>query len=515
MSASTERKNRIAAREAGTDKKTLAQQEEAKKKAKSRRKWTFGSVCVALLLVLVLLLQSGFFYNHTTAVKIGSQSHSPAEVNYYYTTSYYDFVSQYGSYAAMFGLDTSAGPFGLRRQTCSMLENGTWRDYFLEGAYASIAQIQGLCDYAKANGITLGEAEQADVDSQLATLETTAKGYNYSNADNYLAANYGTGLSTKLVRGIYEENRLAGLAYDHFVDSLTYTPEELEDYYASLDGASDYYTYAVYTVAAEKVAGEDGAEAAVTEQTMLEARASADAVKTSYLDDPDTEDLCERLSAAVEGATDTIVELKPSRTVASSLSSVYADWLKDGSRKNGDIDVFENPNTGYTVVVFLSHDDNHYRVVSVRHILIEAQAGEDGTWGDKELMIAKDRAEEILAEWQNGEHTEESFAALAEQYSSDTGSNTNGGLYENITKGQMVEEFDAFCFGDRKPGDTAVVYGSNGQYAGYHVMYFVGEGEQYSDIIARNALSSEAVSAWMQEITPEHAEGAFAWLAGK
>ncbi len=58
MSASTERKNRQAAREAGTDKKTLAQQEEAKKRAKSRRKWTFGAVCVALLLVLTLLLRT-------------------------------------------------------------------------------------------------------------------------------------------------------------------------------------------------------------------------------------------------------------------------------------------------------------------------------------------------------------------------------------------------------------------------------------------------------------------------
>ena len=36
MSASTDRKNRLAARAAGTDKKTLAAQEEAKKKAKEK-----------------------------------------------------------------------------------------------------------------------------------------------------------------------------------------------------------------------------------------------------------------------------------------------------------------------------------------------------------------------------------------------------------------------------------------------------------------------------------------------
>ena len=37
MSASTERKNRIAAREAGTDKKTIAAQEEAKKQGHGER----------------------------------------------------------------------------------------------------------------------------------------------------------------------------------------------------------------------------------------------------------------------------------------------------------------------------------------------------------------------------------------------------------------------------------------------------------------------------------------------
>ena len=38
MSASTERKNRQAAREAGTDKKTIARQEAEKKAAKSKRR---------------------------------------------------------------------------------------------------------------------------------------------------------------------------------------------------------------------------------------------------------------------------------------------------------------------------------------------------------------------------------------------------------------------------------------------------------------------------------------------
>ena len=515
MSASTERKNRIAAREAGSDKKTLAMQEEAKKQAKLRRRWTAIGIGVALLLVLVLLLQSNFFYNSTTAVKIGGESYSPAEVNYYYTTSYYDFANTYGSYASLFGLDTSAGPFGLRHQVCDMLEDGTWRDYFLQSAYANMAQIQALRSYAEAEGLTLGEEEQADLDNQMAMLELTATSYGYTNAKNYLAANYGNGVTTKLVRRIYQDGQLAGLGYEHYSDSLSFTDEELEEYYASLEGSSDYYDYAAYYVAAEAVAAEDGT-AAPTEQTLAEARASADAVMSSYLDDKDTEGVSERLSAAVEGALDEVTAIDASHTVGSGLNSAYRDWVMDASRKAGDITVAENSDgSGCYVVAYIGHDDNHYPAVSVRHILISAEADENGEWSDKALSVAKTRAEEILAEWESGDRTEESFAALAEQYSDDTGSNTNGGLYENIAKGQMVEEFDSFCFGGHKPGDTAIVYGSNGNYAGYHVMYFVGEGDLYSNVIAGNALRSEALNTWMTEITPEYRSGAFEWLAGK
>ena len=106
-----------------------------------------------------------------------------------------------------------------------------------------------------------------------------------------------------------------------------------------------------------------------------------------------------------------------------------------------------------------------------------------------------------MAEYEAGEKTEESFAALAEQYSEDTGSNTNGGLYDSVIKGQMVEEFNDFCFGGHKPGDTAIVYGESGSYAGYHVMYYVGEGENYAQAIARSDLMNQAVSQWLSELT--------------
>lgn len=115
-------------------------------------------------------------------------------------------------------------------------------------------------------------------------------------------------------------------------------------------------------------------------------------------------------------------------------------------------------------------------MVDVRHILvIPAEQDENGEYTEAAWQQAEQKAEAILNEWRSGEATEDSFAALADENSEDPGSNTNGGLYEAVYPGQMVDEFDAWCFDDaRQPGDTGIVKTSYG----YHIMYFVGHGEE-------------------------------------
>ena len=46
---------------------------------------------------------------------------------------------------------------------------------------------------------------------------------------------------------------------------------------------------------------------------------------------------------------------------------------------------------------------------------------------------AKQKAEDLLAQWKAGDATEDSFAELANENSADSGSNTNGGLYSQST----------------------------------------------------------------------------------
>ena len=154
-------------------------------------------------------------------------------------------------------------------------------------------------------------------------------------------------------------------------------------------------------------------------------------------------------------------------------------------------------------------DDNHYNTVSVRHILIKAvDADGDGAYSDEEKAAALEKIQEIEKEWLAGVATEDSFAELAGLYSEDDGSKNNGGLYENIYKGQMVSEFNDFCFAGHSSGDTGIVYGESGSYAGYHLIYFVNaDGELYSRTMAEEELRSqsynEAVTALTGDLKPE------------
>ena len=242
--------------------------------------------------------------------------------------------------------------------------------------------------------------------------------------------------------------------------------------------------------------GEAAAEdKAVTGETAAE----DEAAEPLRFGDAAMDAAADRFDEAVASQVDGALSTRSSTTKGSSLGA-YKDWMT-GSRQLGDAAVIENDGSGYYVVLFLSRDDNHYPLAQVRHILVKAEADESGAYTEEAKAAAREKAEEIYAQWQAGDKTEDSFAALANEMSEDAGSNTRGGLYDAVAKNQMVKEFDAFCFEGHKPGDTAIVYGETSSYAGYHIMYYVGEGQLYSDYIAESAMRSEALQAWLTELS--------------
>ena len=504
MSASQDRKRRVEAREQGTERRMVAAEKEAEARRKSKIKWTIGTIVIVLLIAFIIVGNSNLFYTQQTAVTVGDMKYSVADVNYYYMSA----RNQYLNY----GIISSETP--LDEQECTISSDfDTWDAYLRDAAIQSLVQLTALSQAAEDAGMTLSEADVRSIDEEFAQLEIEADSYGYSSASKYLTALYGHGVTKKVVRNLMEQSALASKYAQSQYDSFTYTDEQIAETYAEHANEYDTFDYMYYLVQAEKVESADAegeTSSAPTDETMAAAKATADQIAAATQDaDSFTEAVAEHGAAVAVTDSDgeETGETPPAApaTVEDGSGSnagayAFADWLYSADRAANDVTVVESEGSGYYVVLFQSRGTNDYNTVSVRHILVKAvDEDEDGVYSDEEKATAKERIEAIYDEWKQGDMTEESFAELAEIKSEDTGSSTNGGLYENIYKGEMVEGFEAFCFDPgRQPGNVDIVYGESSSYSGYHLIYFVGQGPLYCDYLADQHLRSDDYSAWQE-----------------
>lgn len=168
---------------------------------------------------------------------------------------------------------------------------------------------------------------------------------------------------------------------------------------------------------------------------------------------------------------------------------------------------------------FLLHEEEYAqngltredKTIDVRHILILPEGATTSTvtsetFSEEAWAAAETQANAILAEWLAGEATGESFGALANAYSADAydsdgdGVNDDGGLYTQVSEGDMVTNFNDWCFDEsRVAGDYGIVQTE----FGYHVMYFVGE-EPLWRAYAEEDLITEQYNAVIQDAEALH-----------
>lgn len=148
--------------------------------------------------------------------------------------------------------------------------------------------------------------------------------------------------------------------------------------------------------------------------------------------------------------------------------------------------------------------------VDVRHVLImpEGAATETiryETFPEEAWEAAEKQAHELLADWQKGDKTEESFAQMANEHTqdgndSDGDGEPDGGLYTGVTKGQMVAPFEEWCFDEsRRPGDVGIVKTE----FGYHIMYYVG-GEVIWPYYAEQDLLAMKENEFLTNVLEKH-----------
>ena len=144
MSASREKKQRQ--NTGPSERSAKLQQEQAAQKRQIIIYSVIGGV-VAVLVAALLIWNSGFFQARATALTLGNEQLTTAELSYYY----YDARYYYASMGAYLGFDTTKGD---DEQFFSEEDNQTYRDYFMETALKSAQRDLALAEQAVKDGHT-------------------------------------------------------------------------------------------------------------------------------------------------------------------------------------------------------------------------------------------------------------------------------------------------------------------------------------------------------------------------
>lgn len=524
MSASRKKNLSNELKEQKLTERQLHEQKEAKKLKIYTAVFT---AVLAILLVLALVFgvskfitNNGILEKNTVAVTIGDHELTNADLNYYYVDQINEFLNQYGSYASLFGLDLT---LPLDEQISNLETGATWADDFIASAISAAKHNYAMADAAKAAGYELSEDEIASVDNNINSLVLYATLYGYADGESYLRAMYGKGATMESFREYVMAQTLATSYYSHYSTSLNYDDAALTAEDEANAVQYNAYNYNAYYMLASRfyeggTTDEDGNTTYSEEEQAAGLKLAEETAKALAEGEyASVEDLDKAIAAlSINAESDTAASTAYTETAYSSINQHIRDWVSASERKAGDVTYLANSTTttdaegketsvinGYYVVMFHSVEDNSFPLVNVRHILIQPEGGTyDSTTGmtnytDAELAEAKLEAETLLNEFKEGKATSMDFADLANEHSAD-GDGTTGGLYENVVPGQMVANFDAWCFEEgRKAGDTGLVQSDYG----WHIMYYEGDSEtSYREYLIDSTLRSADVDAWYSSL---------------
>lgn len=455
--------------------------------------------------------KEGKYMNPASVVAtVDGQKISIGMYDYYYASivSYYEQYASYGYY----NLDTTKD-YSKQYTTDDDGKKISWQKFFETEALNEVEQITTYYSKALDEGVTLTSAQKKTIDKQITNLKDSAS-QNDVSLDQYIKANFGAYCSEDTIRLMLEQYYLSANYKGKFKSEAKVTNDDVDKYYN--EHKNDYKKIEFYYIASSYDATDDASKSKSiknAEKTMAKMKdkksvlALVPEVYSSYIDS-DVKSSMESDSKLTEKkAREEAVKSYESNVVATVTGSTspFDDemntWLFSDDTKVGSKKYYVDEDAGYIYIVLKTskatvEDDETY---TVRHILITPESDSDSSssssdsstkkYTDEQWAAAKKKAESVLEKFNKTDKSEYSFAKLAEEYSTDTASTSSGssdafgGLYESVTLGQMVPEFEKWAIDDsRKYGDTGIVKSDYG----YHIMFFINDCPEYeSKIIAQ------------------------------
>lgn len=453
--------------------------------------------------------KEGKYMNPASVVAtVNGQKISIGMYDYYYASivSYYEQYASYGYYS----LDTTKD-YSKQYTTDDDGNKISWQKFFETEALKEVEQITTYYSKALDDGVTITSAQKKTIDEQISTLKDSAS-QNDVSLDQYIKANFGAYCSEDTIRLMLEQYYVSANYKGKFKSETKVTNDDVDEYYN--EHKNDYKKIEFYYIAAPYDATDDDSKnesIKSAEKIMAKMKdkksviALVPEVYSSYIDS-EVESSMEQDSTLTKAkAKEEAIKSYESNVVAtvSGSDSPFDDemntWLFSDDTKVGSKKYYIDEDAGYIYIVLKTskasvEEDETY---TVRHILVAPESDSDSSsstsdeteYTDEQWAAAKKKADSILAKFNKTDKSEYEFAKLAEQYSTDTASTSSGssdsfgGLYESVTLGQMVPDFEKWSVDDsRKYGDTGIVKSDYG----YHIMFFVNDCPEYeSKIIAQ------------------------------
>lgn len=453
--------------------------------------------------------KEGKYMNPASVVAtVDGQKISIGMYDYYYASivSYYEQYASYGYYS----LDTTKD-YSKQYTTDDDGNKISWQKFFETEALKEVEQITTYYSKALEEGVTLTNAQKKTIDKQISTLKDSAS-QNDVSLDQYIKANFGTYCSEDTIRLMLEQYYLSANYKGKFKCETKVTDNDVDKYYN--DHKNDYKKIEFYYIASPYDATDENSKnesIKTAEKIMAKMKdkksviALVPEVYSSYIDSQVKSSMEQDSTLTEKKAREEAIKSYESNvvTTVSGSDSPFDDkmntWLFSDDTKVGSKKYYIDESAGYIYIVLKTskasvEEDETY---TVRHILVAPESGNNSSsstsekteYTDEQWAAAKKKADSILAKFNKTDKSEYEFAKLAEQYSTDSASTSSGsndsfgGLYESVTLGQMVPDFEKWSIDDsRKYGDTGIVKSDYG----YHIMFFINDCPEYqSKIIAQ------------------------------
>lgn len=419
---------------------------------------------------------------------------SNAEIAYAVLSSYQNLLynAQYYGGPSAFGIDVSKS---LKEQTCTFdPDGGTWFDFFLKDAKNNAFEVLALCEAARAAGFVLPDEATKAIDSTLENYKQTAEKENMT-IDEYLKKNLGDDITSDVLKNVLEKSYLAQYYMTDIISKVDVSDAVLEAKYNEDKKIADRVDYLVIGLDHSELLSKEDAENEEAIETALNTcrTAASEIVKATTPEDFKTAVVNCLVNTFGDDKEDAENEVE---TIEYTDEYYYDDPVMNRlfSSAAGDAFVIEDEESGVVYACMLVERkgrDESPATRDVRHILFTKETYKDDT-------VAK----QVYNDWVAGGASIDEFEKLAAEYSEDPGSAKNGGLYEGVTAGEMVEEFNDWLFdSSRVEGDHAIV---ETQSFGWHIMYYAGGGEPAWKDVVKSAIQSAASEKALEDAKAAH-----------